>query len=116
MEQSIKQKKIASIVQEALNEIFQKTGLHMVQGGMMSIMGVTITPDLLIARVALSFYNIPDTQKVMEELKVSYGEIRHQLGNKMKNQVRRIPELEFFKDDSLDRAFRIEELLKKIQK
>jgi ribosome-binding factor A len=95
--QGIRQKKIAGIVQKALNEIFQKMGLHMVQGGMISIMGVSITPDLLIARVSLSFYNIPNPQTALEDMKVSLSEIRYQLGNKIKNQVRRIPNLSFIK-------------------
>jgi ribosome-binding factor A len=47
---------------------------------------------------------------------ISLSEIRYQLGNKIKNQVRRVPELEFYKDESLDQAFKIEELLRKIKK
>ncbi len=116
MQESIRQKKIAGVVQEALNEIFQKMGLSLIEGGMVSIASVSITPDLLIARVNLSFYNIPDPQKALDHMHISLSEIRFQLGNKIKNQVRRIPELEFYIDESLDQAFKIEELLRKIKK
>lgn len=116
MKESIRQKKIAGVVQEALNEIFQKMGLNMIEGGMVSISSVSITPDLLIARVYLSFYNIPEPQKALDQMHISLSEIRYQLGNKIKNQVRRIPELEFYIDESLEQAFKIEELLRKIKK
>ncbi len=116
MQESIRQKKIAGVVQEALNEIFQKLGLNIIDGGMVSISNVSITPDLLIARVSLSFYNIEEPQKALDKMHISLSEIRYQLGNKIKNQVRRVPELEFFIDESLDQAFKIEELLRKIKK
>ena len=116
MTETIRQKKVAGVVQEALNEIFQKMGLNMIEKGMVSIMGVSMTPDLLVARIGLSFFNISDPQLAMDKMQISMNEIRHQLGNKIKNQVRRIPTLEFYLDDSLDNVFRIEELLKSIKK
>ena len=116
MKETIRQKKISSVIQEALNEIFQKLGLNMLEGGMVTITQVNVTSDLLVARVQLRFYNIKDPQTALDNMHVSMNEIRHQLGNKIKNQVRRVPTLEFFKDDSLDHAFRVEELLKSIKK
>ncbi len=116
MQENIRQKKIASVILEALNEIFQKLGLNILDDGMVSITGVSVTPDLLIARVSLSFYNIPDPQKALNQMHISLSEIRFQLGNKIKNQVRRIPELEFYKDESQEQAFKIEELLRQIKK
>ncbi|MFN5380412.1 MAG: 30S ribosome-binding factor RbfA [Bacteroidota bacterium] len=116
MKESIRQTKIAGVIQEALNEIFQKLGLNMLDGGMVSISDVSVTPDLLIARVSLSFYNIENPQNALDKMHISLSEIRYQLGNKIKNQVRRVPELEFYKDESLDQAFKIEELLRKIKK
>lgn len=116
MKDGIRQKKVASVIQEALTEIFQKLGLTVVDGGMISISQVTMTPDLSVARIQLSFFNIPEPQKAIDKMQISGSEIRHQLGNKIRHQVRIIPQLEFFRDDTLDEAFRIEELLKKIRK
>lgn len=116
MKDGIRQKKVAGVVQEALNEIFQKMGLSIIGGGMMSISNVEMTPDLSVARIRLSFYNIPDPQQAIDKMQIGMNEIRYQLGNKIKNQVRIIPHLEFFRDDSLDEVFRIEELLKQIKK
>jgi ribosome-binding factor A len=116
MKDGIRQKKVAGVIQEALNEIFQKMGLSVVEGGMISISEVNMTPDLSVARINLSFFNIQDPQKAIDKMQIGANEIRHQLGNKIRNQVRIIPHLEFFRDDTLDEAFRIEELLKKIRK
>lgn len=116
MKESIRQKKVAGVIQEALNEIFQKIGLSVVDGGMISISQVTMTPDLSVARIYLSFFNIPDPQKAIDKMHIGANEIRHQLGNKIRHQVRIVPQLEFFRDDTLDEVFKIEELLKKTRK
>ncbi|MFW5757347.1 MAG: ribosome-binding factor A, partial [Bacteroidota bacterium] len=68
--------------------------------------------DLSIARVYLSIFGA-DTQKVMEQIKLHTSEIRKQLGLRVKNQLRHVPELQFFVDDSLDYIENIEKLLKK---
>ena len=116
MKDGIRQKKVAGVIQEALTEIFQKMNLSVIGGGLMSISSVEMTPDLSVARVRLSFYNIPDPQQAIDKMQVGANEIRFQLGNKIKNQVRHVPNLEFFRDDSLDEVFRIEELLRNLKK
>ena len=116
MKDGIRQKKVAGVIQEALNQIFQKMGLSIIGGGLMSISSVEMTPDLSVARVRLSFLNIPDPQQAIDKMQIGMNEIRFQLGNKVKNQVRHVPNLEFFRDDSLDEVFRIEELLRNLKK
>jgi ribosome-binding factor A len=114
--ESIKQKKIGKLIREVLSEIFQRENLLMTQGGMITISDVTITPDLIIAKVYLSFFQIKNPAEIIESLQKSENELRHKLGNKIRNQVRRIPELHFFIDNSLDEVFRMEEIFKKINK
>jgi ribosome-binding factor A len=116
MADSIKQKKIGKLIQEELSKVFQKMGLNVYQGGMITITGVNITPDLLIARVSVSFLNIKDPKKTLQEITAQTKDLRHQLGNKIRNQVRVIPDLEFFLDDSLGNVFKIEEIFKKLNK
>jgi len=115
MKDGIRQKKVAGVIQEALTQIFQKIGLGVMDGGLMSISSVEMTPDLSVARVRLSFFNVPDPQQAIDKMQVKGSDIRGQLGNKIRNQVRIIPHLEFFRDDSLDEVFKLEELLKKIK-
>ncbi len=116
MTESIRQKKIASVVQEEMNKIFQKKNISTFHGGMVSIMNVSITPDLLIARIYLSLFQVDSKEALLEELEEHKPEFRKILGNSIRQQVRRIPELEYYIDDSMDRVFRLEEIFKQIKK
>ncbi len=116
MADSIKQKKIGKLIQEELSDVFQKTGWSMREGGMITITDVNMTPDLLIARISLSLFNIKDEDKVLQEISGQKNELRHQLGNKIRNQVRHVPDLEFHLDNTLDHVYKMEELFKKIKK
>jgi len=114
--ETTKQRKIAGVIQQALSEVFQRENLSMVKGGMVTISDVSMSPDLLIAKVYLSLYQIKDSKKFLEELQLHSPELRRQLGNIIRNQVRRIPELHFYLDETLDNVFRLEEIFKKIKK
>ena len=114
MEESKRQKQVAGVIQEEMNDIFLRMGLNMMDGGMVSISQVKITPDLLEARIYLSLFQLNNAVVALKKIEDRKGEIRRELGLRMKQQLRRIPELRFFKDDTLDHVFRMEELFKKI--
>jgi ribosome-binding factor A len=114
--QTTKQKKVAGVIREALSEIFQRENLSMVGGGMVTISDVTVSPDLLIARIYLSLYQVKNPKEFMKSLEQHGAELRHRLGNKIRNQVRRIPELHFHLDETMDHVFRLEEIFKQIKK
>lgn len=114
MEESKRQKQIAGVIQEEMNDIFLRMGLNMMDGGMVSISHVKITPDLLEARIYLSLFQLKDAAAALKKIEDRKGEIRKELGIRVKQQLRRIPELRFFKDDTLDHVFRMEEIFKKI--
>lgn len=113
--ETIKQKKIAKLIKEVLSDIFQRDGLSMIHGGMITISHVTVSGDLVTAKVYLSFFQVKDQEEVLASLAQSERDLRHKLGNAIRNQVRRIPELHFFVDDSLTEVFRMEEIFKKIK-
>jgi len=115
MEESKRQKQIAQLIQEEMTTIFRKEGLNIINGGMVSISKVMVTPDLLEARIHLSFFKIEDAKAVMAAVKEKTGELRGALGNKLRHSLRRIPELQFFEDDTLDHVSKIEDLLNKIR-
>lgn len=115
MEESKRQKQVAKLIQEEMTAIFQKEGLSIIQGGMVSIAKVTVTPDLLEARVYLSFFKIEQPESLLAVFKDKLPEFRGQLGNKLRHQLRRIPELQFYVDDTLDHVFKMEELFRKIK-
>ncbi len=115
VEQSKRQLQIAKLIQKELTTIFMKNGLNIINNGMVSISEVVITPDLYESRVYLSFFNIQDADAMLDTIKERGGEIRGQLGNRCKNQLRRIPTINFFKDETLDHVYKMEELFKQIE-
>lgn len=116
MKEGKRQKQVGGLIQEEINSIFQKMGLNMVDGAMVSISSVKITPDLLEARIYLSVFNAADKEKVLKKIEENAWEVKRQLATRIKNQLRRIPELKFFPDDTLDHVFKMEELFKQIKK
>ena len=116
MTESKRQKQVAGVILKELNEIFLKMGLTMIEGGMVSIASVKITPDLFEARVYLSFFQAKDNEAALEKIKEKSSEIRGDLGRRVRHQLRSIPQLTFYIDDTLDYVFKIEELLDNIKK
>ncbi len=115
MEQGKRQKQVAQVIMEEMSAIFQREGLNVIDGGMVSISKVMMTPDLLEARIYLSLFQIKDTDGLMEQIKERHGELRNQLGMRVRNQLRRVPEIQFFPDDTLDYVFKMEEIFKKLE-
>ena len=115
MQESKRQKQVGQLLQKELSDIFQRMGYNVTEGGMISISTVRITPDLLEARVYLSMFQIKDPAAMLGQIKDRNWEIRKELGLRVGKQLRRIPELSFFLDDTLDYVFRMEELFKKIK-
>ena len=115
MKEGKRQKQIAGLIQEEINAIFQRLGLGFINGGMVSVSSVKITPDLLEARIYLSIYNAADKKEVLQKIEDRHWEIKKELAAKVKHQLRRIPELKFFLDDTLDQVFKIEALFDKLK-
>ncbi len=114
MEEGKRQKQIAGLLNEEINLIFQRLGLSMIEGGMVSISSVKVTPDLLEARFYLSFFQVKDIEAALKRIEDRHHEIKKELAAKVRHQLRNIPVLKFFRDDTLDHVFKMEELFKKI--
>lgn len=115
MEEGKRQKQIAGLIQEEINGIFQKLNLSMMDGGMVSISSVKVTPDLLEARIYLSFFQIKDAGSALKKIEDRGWEIKKELTQRVRQQLRSMPVLKFFKDDTLDQVFKMEELFKQIK-
>src|SRR5690606_13411128 len=115
MEEGKRQKQIAGLLNEEMNKIFQRLGLSMLDGGMLSISGVKVTPDLLEARFYLSFFQVKDPEAAMKKVEERHHEIKRELAAAVRHQLRNVPVLRFYQDDTLDHVFRLEELFKKIK-
>jgi ribosome-binding factor A len=114
MQEGKRQKQVAGVIQEEMNDIFMRMGLNMLNGGMVSIAGVKITPDLLEARIYLSLFKVSNVEKTMQVFEDRKPEIKRELTSRVKHQLRRMPELRFYLDDTLDQVFKIEEIFKKL--
>ncbi|MEO8824166.1 MAG: 30S ribosome-binding factor RbfA [Ginsengibacter sp.] len=116
MTEGKRQKQVANEIAKELNDIFLKMSLTMIDGGMVSIASVKVTPDLFEARIYLSLFQVKDPEAVLEKFKTLNSEIRGELGKRMRHQLRSIPQLTFYLDDTLDYVFKIEKLLDDIKK
>lgn len=109
--ETTRQAKIARLIQKEISEILrlQTAKTH---GIIISVSAVRISPDLSIAKVYLSIFPSAKSQEILENLKKSSKTIRYELGQKVRLQLRKIPELAFYLDDSLDYIENIDNLLK----
>ncbi|HEU4858438.1 MAG TPA: 30S ribosome-binding factor RbfA [Chitinophagaceae bacterium] len=114
MQEGKRQKQIAGLLNEEMNTIFQKLGLAMIDGGMVSISSVKVTPDLLEARVYLSFFQVKDVKAALKKIEDRHHDIKKDLAARVRHQLRSMPVLKFFQDDTLDHVFKMEELFKQI--
>lgn len=116
MQEGKRQKQVAGLIQEEMNAIFQRLGLTMMDGGMVSISGVKVTPDLLEARIYISLFQVADPKITLKKIEDRGWEIKKELTARVAKQLRRMPEIRYYHDDTLDQVFKIENLLQQIKK
>lgn len=104
--------KIERLIQKELGDIFQKQTQAM-SGTLISVSAVRVSPDLSVAKAYLSIFPSEKSKELLEAIRTNTKAIRYDLGQRIRLQVRKIPELSFFIDDSLDYIERIDQLLQK---
>lgn len=110
-------KKMGSLLKETMSEILLTDGYKFYDNKtLVSIINVNITPDLSIARFYISIFNADDSEVVLQKFKDNSAELRGLLGNKLKNHLRKIPDVEFYMDDSIEYAQKMNEIFEKIKK
>ena len=112
---SIRQQQLASSIQRSLGDLFIRQGSRYYGGAFVTVTRVSLTPDLSIARIYLSVYNVSNKQEIIDLLSENVKDIRYHIGNQIRNKVRRIPELEFYLDDTLDEVFHLEQLFEGLE-
>ena len=111
--ESVRQSKVAKLLQKELAELFRANSKTMSDGGFITVTVVRVSSDLSSAKVYLSIMAAKDRQAIFNLVQEEKAAIRKRLGNLVGKQLRVVPDLVFFIDDSLDYAMKIEELLKK---
>lgn len=112
--ESKRQQKFAGVIQKDLAAIFQREGMRYLPNTLVTITKVRVTPDLALARIFLSFFNNQNTTLALNTVKSHANEIRYKLGGRIKDQVRVIPQLEFFVDDTNEYVERMDKIFDKI--
>ena len=108
-----RQQKISRLLQKDLGEIIQRLDKDILQNRMVTVTVVRVSPDLSLARVYLSIFPSAGAEEFLKHLRHFTKPIRNQLGQRVKHQLRIVPEIALFIDDSLDYVDKIDELLKK---
>jgi ribosome-binding factor A len=109
---SLRQNKMNSLLQREMAAILQHEGRTLLPGALITVSGVRVSPDLGVARVYLSLFPVKDKQAAMAHIRDQAHRLRGLLGQRLGKQLRVVPDLVFFLDDSLDRAEEIGRLLK----
>lgn len=110
---NIRLSKISRLIQKELSTVFQRMDQTLFGGAMITITEVRVSSDLSIARINVSLFSTTlKPQEVLDKIIEHKSKLRLELGNKIKNQMRKVPELYFHLDDSLDKLERIEKLLR----
>ena len=110
--ESTRQKKVARLIQKEIADIFLRKGTEFAPGKMISITKVRVSPDLSFAKVYISIFPSVNLGEVLQSVQDHAHKIRFDLGHKVRSQLRIVPDIVFFIDDSLDYIDNIDRLLK----
>lgn len=109
---TLRQQKVANLVKRDLGEIFLHKGNEILRGKMITVTTVRISPDLSHVKVYLSIFPTDDLNTDVELVREHAKDVRFELGKRVRHQLRIVPSIAFYGDDSIDYAAKIDELLK----
>ena len=112
---SDRKEKLSNQLRKDLGPILDSAGRQLLDGGLVTVMEVSVAPDLSLAKVYLSIFNVADKKEAFKTINANNKQIRKYLAAAIGKQVRKIPELHFYLDESADRASKIDDLLKKLK-
>lgn len=111
---STRQLKFGRLIQKEISDIFQRDRRGILDNAFITVADVKVSPDLGVAKIYISMMLAKDKQTVLEKINSRKGEIRKALGDKIRQQVRVIPELIFYLDEVEENAQRMDSLLKNL--
>jgi ribosome-binding factor A len=110
--ETTRQKKVARLIQKEVADIFIRKGSELAHGKMISVTKVRVSPDLSFAKIYLSIFPSTNQDEILQSVHDHASRIRYDLGHKVRSQLRIVPEIAFYIDDSLDYIDKINKLLK----
>ncbi len=113
---SVRKLQVAELLRRNISLVFQAEGRY-IYGlePMVTVTTVQVTPDLALAKVYLSVFNTDNKQAVLLEINTALREIKRNLYNRIKKHVRRMPEVTFYLDDTLDEFMRVDEMMQRLR-
>lgn len=113
--ESIRQKQVGEVIRRFFGMILTEEGVNIFgRGKLVTVTEVKMTPDLLVAKIYISVYGTEDKQEVILLLEDAQVPLRQALAAKIGKQMRRMPEIEFFLDETVDEMYRVDELLNRV--
>ncbi|HAD14463.1 MAG TPA: 30S ribosome-binding factor RbfA [Saprospirales bacterium] len=113
--ESIRQKQVGELIRRYFGMILTETGTNIYgRGKLVTVTDVKMTPDLLLAKIYISVYGTEDKPEVIMLMEDSHTQLRQALASKIGKQMRRMPDLEFFLDDTVDEMYRVDALLNRV--
>src|SRR6478672_4803147 len=112
---SRRQLKMGSVIQKAFAEILSRDGKAIYGKAFVTVTNTKVTPDLSLVRFYISVFNAEDGEAVIRRFNEHKFELKRKLAEKLRHQMRVMPEIEFFRDETLDYAFHMDEVFKKIK-
>ena len=112
--QSKRQSQVAEMIKRNFSLVLQEEGSYIYKNALVTVTQVSMSPDLSYAKIYLSVYNRDDKAGAIQELDKEKSRLRRSLGTRIRKHIRRIPEIDFFLDDTLDEMYRLNNLFDEI--
>ena len=113
---SIRQKQVAEVIKRHFSVVLQQEGSYIYGSEVfVTVTNVVLTPDYSIAKIYVSVFNTENKQEVILMMEEEYHRLKHSLAHRLKKHIRRMPELNFYIDDTLDEMERVDALFKKLE-
>ncbi|MEG0032953.1 MAG: 30S ribosome-binding factor RbfA [Mucinivorans sp.] len=110
-EETLRQKKVGAQIQKDMSEILMGPAAHLTRGKVVSVTKVRMSPDLTMAKIYVSVFPFAASDETVAGLKKATTTLRHELGQRVRHQLRLVPEINFYVDDSIEYAEKIDKLI-----
>ncbi|MGK0390741.1 MAG: ribosome-binding factor A [Maribacter sp.] len=110
-----RQRQVAEIIRRNLSVVLQQEGTYIYGDALVTVTNIVLTPDMLNAKIYLSIYNTENKQAVLLMMREEKNRLQQGLAQRVRNQMRRVPRIAFYEDDTMDEMYRINDLFKKLE-
>jgi len=109
--ESKRQKQTAEVIRRHFSSVLLAEGSYIYGNAFVTVTTVQVTPDISMAKIYLSIYNTPDKDGVIKKVNENIQHLKKNLAHRIRKHIRRIPDISFYRDDTLDEMFKVDKLL-----